>query len=228
MSLETNRCHGRFWPRLDRRTSHRCDWTGTLWCPRRSEPPSPSSEDTVQQQHSETDMTVHVRNETVKESHFAFVELFLLVLLFLLIVFAQVQVSPLVEIMAQQLFESLAPAFLQIIHTQTAVTVRNAAHKHNTYTQYRWCDFMMTVKELRHGECVGLTCGRLWSRFWAGTAVSSPVPSLGRAERHKLRPARPLSGLHMSGNRRTTLRTPRGRHSVLCLHMNLTRWRDRI
>lgn len=82
-------------------------------------------------------MRVHVRNETVKESHFAFVELFLLVLLFLLIVFAQVQVSPLVEIMAQQLFESLAPAFLQIIHTQTAVTVRNAAHKHNTYTQYR-------------------------------------------------------------------------------------------
>lgn len=80
-------------------------------------------------------MRVHVRNETVKESHFAFVELFLLVLLFLLIVFAQVQVSPLVEIMAQQLFESLAPAFLQIIHTQTAVTVRNAAHKHNTYTQ---------------------------------------------------------------------------------------------
>lgn len=79
-------------------------------------------------------MRVHIINQTVKESHLASVELFLLVLL---IVFAQVQVSPLVEIITQQLFESLTPAFLQIIHTLTAVTVRNAAHKQHTLRQYR-------------------------------------------------------------------------------------------
>lgn len=79
-------------------------------------------------------MRVHIINQTVKESHLASVELFLLVLLILLIVFAQVQVSPLVEIITQQLFESLTPAFLQIIHTLTAVTVRNAAHKHNIHS----------------------------------------------------------------------------------------------
>ncbi len=173
-------------------------------------------------------MRVHIINQTVKESHLASVELFLLVLL---IVFAQVQVSPLVEIITQQLFESLTPAFLQIIHTLTAVTVRNAAHKQHTLRQYRWCDFLVKdhqwLEELNH-ECVGLTCGRLWSRFWADTAVSSPVPSLCRAETHKPRPAHLPSGHRRSGNRRTALRTPHGHRSVLCLHMYLTRWRDRI
>lgn len=196
-------------------------------------------------------------------TNLAFVELFLLIL-FLLIVFAQVQVSPLVKVITQQFFESLTPALLQIIHTQTAVTVRNAAHTHTrrdfkdkaipssqmlvnvTHAIKKWpitfqyanlamilnaysiseCqqDFQNTLPIITTGQmCVGLTCGRLWSRFWAGTAVSSPAPSLSRAETLPPHPAHPESGRHTSGSRRTALRTPREHRSGLCLHMNLRR-----